>query len=389
MLTFLMLLLVAKSLSLSKPSAHQVPSISPRVSFLPSFSDHMLARDIKFLNAAWSRSSVPIQQYSVDTTDEDRHRPKVNITSQNLSKSSRYLSQHRHDLSKEECERLESKIQAEARASRKLDPKKHLRIIYADSDICVVYKPSGVLCVPGPRRNPSVANLVYDAISPLIDIDQTVVHRIDMDTSGIVVFALTEVALKQLHADFREREEVQKTYHALLCGHISSVGDGEIDLPLERDPVRPPFMRVALEGGGRPAGEKSKIVGSFQKEINKAPKPSLTTFRVLSREVLEGEPVTRVELKPYTGRTHQLRVHCAAIGHPIVGDDIYGLGGEGSLDAGLTPPQMELFSNRATIELQQRILDKIDKNLCLHAAQLNIRHPISRAPLVFKVKPNF
>eukprot|EP00547_Thalassionema_nitzschioides_P006031 CAMPEP_0194205324 /NCGR_PEP_ID=MMETSP0156-20130528/4631_1 /TAXON_ID=33649 /ORGANISM="Thalassionema nitzschioides, Strain L26-B" /LENGTH=389 /DNA_ID=CAMNT_0038931571 /DNA_START=103 /DNA_END=1272 /DNA_ORIENTATION=+ len=389
MLTFLVLLLAAKSLSLSLLPVYVSP-VRPRVSLFPSFSEYMLERDIKIFNAAWSHSNTPIQQYAAKIIDEDRRRPKIDITNQTLSKSSRYLSQHQDELSKEERERLESKIQAEARASRKLDPKKHLRIIYADSDICVVYKPSGVLCVPGPRRNPSVANLVYDAMRPFIDIDQTVVHRIDMDTSGIVVFALTEVALKQLHADFRDRVEVQKTYHALLCGHISSVGEGEIDLPLERDPIRPPFMRVALEEGGRPTGENNnKIVGSFQKEINKAPKPSLTTFRVLSREVLEGEPVTRVELKPYTGRTHQLRVHCAAIGHPIVGDDIYGLGGEGSLDAGLRLSQIDLFADRAPIELQQRIIDKIDKNLCLHAAQLNIRHPISRAPMVFKVNPNF
>eukprot|EP00546_Thalassionema_frauenfeldii_P009401 CAMPEP_0178926898 /NCGR_PEP_ID=MMETSP0786-20121207/18826_1 /TAXON_ID=186022 /ORGANISM="Thalassionema frauenfeldii, Strain CCMP 1798" /LENGTH=390 /DNA_ID=CAMNT_0020602147 /DNA_START=94 /DNA_END=1266 /DNA_ORIENTATION=+ len=390
MLIFLIFLLVPQSCSLTQQNGQQAHSVNQQASFLPSFSDYILERDIKIFHPTWSRSSTLIQHYSAKILDQDRSRPKFEVANNNLSKSSQYLMQNQHDLSKEERERLESKIQAEARASRQLDPEKHLHIIYADKDMCVVYKPSGVLCVPGHRRNPSLANLVYDVMCPLIDIDQTVVHRLDMDTSGIVIFALTEVALRQLHADFRERDEVQKIYHALLCGHVATtVGDGEIDLPLERDPTRQPFMRVAIDRRGRDTEEETKLSGSFQRHLNKKPKPSLTTFRVISWEYLEGEPVTRVELRPYTGRTHQLRVHCAAIGHPIVGDDIYGLGGEGSFDAGLTPLQTELFHDRASVELQQRILDKIDKNLCLHAAQLNIRHPISRAPMLFKVQPNF
>jgi tRNA pseudouridine32 synthase / 23S rRNA pseudouridine746 synthase len=302
-----------------------------------------------------------------------------------------------------------SKESAEERASRPLDPNRHLHILYNDADICVVHKPSGVLCVPGPRRNPSLANLVYDVLQPLdVSIDQMVVHRLDMDTSGIVVFALTERALKQLHHDFRNRiiannknsnnenidypNRVYKTYEALVCGHMI-MDEGDIDLALERDPTHIPFMRVCANKYP-PEGVTDEIsrlsLGTFAKFIDKAPKPSFTTFRVLSRHYLHGKyPVTRVELKPVTGRTHQLRVHCAAIGHPILGDDIYGIGGEGSINGGLTEGQQSLFSCRASLSLQYDLLRNVNTRLCLHAKRLCIYHPFSGAPMIFEAKANF
>jgi 23S rRNA-/tRNA-specific pseudouridylate synthase len=205
-----------------------------------------------------------------------------------------------------------------------------------------------------------------------------------MDTSGIVIFALTEQALKQLHSDFRDRDRIKKTYQALLCGHLE-VSEGEIDLPLERDPIRPPFMRISLPD--RPL-EVSRAHESFAKYLDKAPKPSLTEFRVLSREYLEGVPVTRVELYPKTGRTHQLRVHCAALGHSIIGDDIYGLGGDGSPDGGLMHEQRNVFWDRASRLHQEQLLHQ-RPNLCLHAEQLCIYHPFSRAPMSFRANPSF
>ena len=149
-------------------------------------------------------------------------------------------------------------------------------------------------------------------------------------------------------------------------------------------------MRVALSSDGRAEEAYASMSEAFAKHIRKAPKPSLTEFRVLSREYWNGTyPVTRVELKPLTGRTHQLRVHCAAIGHPIIGDDIYGLGGEGSLDGGLRTEQTELFKNRAPLDLQRDVLTEVNLNLCLHAKQLCIYHPFSGAPMVFEAKTNF
>ena len=168
---------------------------------------------------------------------------------------------------------------------------------------------------------------------------------------------------------------------------------------------------------------------AYHRMMRKAAKPSLTMFEVLSYETMEGLPVTRVELTPVTGRTHQLRVHCAAIGHPIVGDDIYGVGGEGSPNAGLPESTMSAtFPARATVELQLEI-DRVVKgrrrsglgmgpglggdeaeaeaeaggespgaegmgtggagNLCLHARFLSIFHPATNAPLIFEVDAPF
>lgn len=96
-----------------------------------------------------------------------------------------------------------------------------MKILYCDEHICVIHKPSGVLSVPGPQRNPSMANLVFDILQPtLIDnVDQTVVHRIDMATSGVLVFALSLEALSKLHEDFKKRR-VRKTYACLVRGHL-------------------------------------------------------------------------------------------------------------------------------------------------------------------------
>jgi 23S rRNA-/tRNA-specific pseudouridylate synthase len=149
-------------------------------------------------------------------------------------------------------------------------------------------------------------------------------------------------------------------------------------------------MRVAFSGDGRGEEAYTSMSEAFAKHIHKAPKSSLTESRVLSQEFWNGTyPVTRVEHKPLTGRTHQLRVHCAAIGQPIIEDDIYGLGGEGSFDGGLRTAQTSLFKNRAPLDLQQDILREVKLNLCLHSKQLCIYHPYSGAPMVFEAKTNF
>ena len=281
--------------------------------------------------------------------------------------------------------RLRSKLRAECRASLPLSIDDTLQILYCDSHICVVNKPSGVLSVPGHRRNPSLANLVYDTIQPsscstcddgsIDNIDQSVVHRLDMATSGIIVYALSKRALSELHVTFRDRK-VQKTYQALVKGHLlcgngvdgGGATEGEINVALERDPFNPPYMRIA-QPREEPKDEicddsnvDSKIIKEH-KFWREAPKPSMTTWSILSYEHdRNGNPLTRVALIPKTGRTHQLRVHTSQVlGAPIVADDIYGSDAHNPLNA----------------------------NLCLHAQQLCIHHPITGAPMVFEADPPF
>jgi tRNA pseudouridine32 synthase / 23S rRNA pseudouridine746 synthase len=257
---------------------------------------------------------------------------------------------------------LLNKIRTEHQAAQPLS-RDMLQILYCDEHICVVNKPSGVLSVPGPRRNPSIANLLYDVLKPpSSQVDQTVVHRLDMATSGILVYALTLEALKRLHDDFKERR-VYKLYQCLVDGHVvsttTSSWEGEIDVALERDPSNPPFMRVAQHDSTTKNGEDIEKHKFWREQ----PKPSLTQYRILGHEKRNGKTVTRLEMKPLTGRTHQLRVHTAQVlGTPIVGDDIYG---------------RTLHDHT------------VEGPLCLHAQKLCIQHPISGAHMIFQVDAPF
>jgi tRNA pseudouridine32 synthase / 23S rRNA pseudouridine746 synthase len=266
------------------------------------------------------------------------------------------------------------RLDAKHRATLPLSPDQ-LHILYRDASIAVVHKPSGVLSVPGPRRNPNMATLLHDALGldHLHPVDKMVVHRLDMDTSGIVVYALNEHALRTLHEDFRERR-VQKRYQALVCGHVLAT-EGELDVALERDPHHVPFMRVATG-----LVDKDAVPAGAVKLLSVAPKPSFTSFRVLSRHYCGTLPVTRLELTPYTGRTHQLRVHCAAMGHAIVGDDIYGCGGDGCA-GGMAAAAAADATAQAHMEL--------GLPLCLHAERLCLHHPVTKAPMMFSADANF
>jgi 23S rRNA-/tRNA-specific pseudouridylate synthase len=357
-------------------------SVQDYPSAFPSFDFLIRERNVYMRSVNWCSAMLPIQEYRAvaameqhprirpqnfdslirqDTENVDAQLKEIlSSTSSDLSRSSRHMIEKYKSLSSSQKEQLVYKIHAEERATMPLDPSESLRILYCDAHICVTNKPSGVLSVPGPRRNPSLAGLVYDCLKPAIDLDQMVVHRLDMSTSGIIVYALSLEALKQLHKDFKDRK-VQKTYQALVHGHVDGQ-EGEINIALERDPAKPPFMRIVqpkdedLDFGK--ASESSPLaVGKTHKFWTQAPKESLTTWSVISKEYRNDEPVTRLELRPWTGRTHQLRVHCAAALGAIVGDDIYG--------------------NR---ELGP---------LCLHAMKLCIYHPISGAPMIFEVDAPF
>ena len=165
--------------------------------------------------------------------------------------------------------------------------------IHIDAHLIVLDKPAGLLAVPG-RSEPDCLAARALAQWP----DARIVHRLDMATSGLFVMARGAAAQRVLSAAFEARA-VHKTYVAVVQGLVADAA-GRIDLPLAADWPRRPRQRVDLVHG----------------------KPALTHYRVLSRDVAAG--TTRLALTPVSGRTHQLRVHLLALGHPIVGDALYG-----------------------------------------------------------------
>ncbi len=164
-----------------------------------------------------------------------------------------------------------------------------MNIVHVDDRLVVVDKPSGLLSVPG-RTEPDCASARVQALYP----DALVVHRLDQATSGLLLFARGADAQRELSADFAERR-VGKLYVAVVAGHLE--GDGLIDLPLAADWPNRPRQQVDHERG----------------------KPSQTRWRVLGHV----GPHTRLALEPLTGRSHQLRLHMASLGHAIVGDALY------------------------------------------------------------------
>lgn len=164
-----------------------------------------------------------------------------------------------------------------------------VRIVHAGDRLVVIDKPAGLLSVPG-RSEPDCASARVQDVFP----DALIVHRLDQATSGLLLFARGPEAQRELSADFAERR-VHKVYIAVVGGQLD--GEGLIDLPLAADWPNRPRQQVDRERG----------------------KPSQTRWRALERE----GPHTRVALEPITGRSHQLRVHLAALGHPIVGDALY------------------------------------------------------------------
>jgi len=173
--------------------------------------------------------------------------------------------------------------------------------VHEDGSLLVLNKPSGLLCVPG--RGPDKQDALSARAQALWP-DALIVHRLDQPTSGLVLMARGIAMQRALSHAFAERH-VHKRYQAVVAGRpqaASYSGDGwsEITLPIAADWERRP-LRVVDAARGR---------------------PSLTRWRVLARD--EASDTTRVELEPVTGRTHQLRVHLAALGHPILGDMLYG-----------------------------------------------------------------
>ena len=206
-----------------------------------------------------------------------------------------------------------------------------LHVLYQDAHIMVVNKPSGLLSVPG--RLPAHQDSIMTRIQAQFPCAESV-HRLAMATSGVLVVALTKEAERELKRQFREREP-QKNYVARVWGHPTQ-DEGLIDLPLICDWPNRPKQKVCFEQG----------------------KPAQTAYRVLARD---DDGTARLLLTPITGRSHQLRVHLLAIGHPILGDGFY------------APPQ--------ALALAPRLL--------LHAQELRIVHPAFGTPMHFRCEAEF
>lgn len=169
----------------------------------------------------------------------------------------------------------------------------------------VIDKPSGLLSVPG--KGPDKADCVSSRVAAMFPqaTGPLIVHRLDMDTSGLIVLALDPDTHRALSAQF-ERRTVEKRYEALVEGHVLSPDHaGTIDLPMRLDIDNRPHQIVDHTQG----------------------KPSVTHYRILAHEQHHGRPCTRIEFRPVTGRSHQLRLHAAhpeGLAAPILGDDLYG-----------------------------------------------------------------
>ncbi len=206
----------------------------------------------------------------------------------------------------------------------------HLTVLHQDDDLLVIDKPSGLLSVPG--KGLEHADCLEARAQEKFPTCR-IVHRLDMDTSGVMVLAMNPKAHRHIGLQF-ERRHTKKSYIARVWG-IMEKDAGEIDLPLICDWPNRPKQMVDHERG----------------------KPSQTTYEVLERQ----ENATRVLLTPRTGRSHQLRVHLLSLGHPILGDNLY------------AHPRALAASDR----------------LQLHAQSLTLFHPTGGATLTFESTCSF
>ena len=216
-------------------------------------------------------------------------------------------------------------------------------VVYEDSELIVVDKPAGVVVHPGAghRLDPLVAGLLarYPELADLPGEGAGeperpgIVHRLDKDTSGLLVVARTASSYRSLVAQLKRRS-MGRRYLAVVVGHLESLA-GVVDAPIGRSPEDPTVM--AVSGAGREAR---------------------TAYRVL-RRACEPLEATVIEATLETGRTHQIRVHLAAIGHPVLGDRRYG-------------------GARGVMALRRPML---------HAARLELEHPATGERLGFEAEP--
>ena len=214
-----------------------------------------------------------------------------------------------------------------------LELKAGVDTIYADGHLLVLSKPPGLLSVPGKGidKQDCLSSRVQKSYP-----DALIVHRLDMATSGLMLMA-RGLAMQSALSKLFENRQIYKCYVAVVEGQMNADADWQlIDLPIVLDWLNRPLQIVKTDG-----------------------KPSQTRWRALHYDT--DTNTTRVELEPITGRTHQLRVHLKALGHPILGDALY-----------------------APVALQAK-----DARLMLHASTLRFVHPASGEPMVFENAPAF
>jgi len=214
------------------------------------------------------------------------------------------------------------------------EPDIEFEVVYVDDDIIVVDKPAGLVVHPGAGHpGGTLVNGLVALFPDLAEVGEPhrpgIVHRLDVGTSGLLVVARTVHAYHVL-VEALASHEVARVYRALVWGHPASP-NGVIDAPIGRDHRDPMRMAVVVDG-----------------------KPARTRYEVLTTYT-DPAAVAALECRLETGRTHQIRVHLAAIGHPVVGDGTYG-------------------GNRSAITSPRPFL---------HAAALEFAHPVSRASLAF------
>ena len=202
-------------------------------------------------------------------------------------------------------------------------------VLYLDHELLIVNKPAGLLSVPG--RGPLLADCLITRIQAVYP-TALLVHRLDRDTSGVMVFALSSHAQRHLGLQF-EKRQTKKTYIARVYGQVKD-NSGTLDLPIIVDWPNRPKQKICYETG----------------------RAAITDWQVIKR--LETE--TRVKLTPKTGRSHQLRIHMLALGHPILGDPFYG-----------TPESKKVG------------------RLMLHSYRLSLRHPDGGEMMEFRAKQPF
>jgi len=204
-----------------------------------------------------------------------------------------------------------------------------IEILWQDEHLLLINKPSGLLSLSG--KNPQNLDSVHYRLVQNFP-GCTLVHRLDFGTSGLMVIARNKPINAALGQQFSQRS-VEKVYSALLCGQLEN-DEGVIDAPIAKDPALFPLMSICAVNG----------------------KPARSRYRVMERlHQNAAMPLTRVELTPETGRTHQLRIHCQLLGHPILGCDLYG---------GVQIPGTERTPR-----------------LMLHASELRFVHPVNGEPV--------
>lgn len=192
--------------------------------------------------------------------------------------------------------------------------------LFEDDDIWLVDKPAGLLSVDGRQLKVSLLSRL-EFVNPNVKL----IHRLDMDTSGIMIFAKSKTAQSHISKQFIDRLP-QKHYEAVVMGVLAVAGKkGSVNIPVRYDPNHKP---------------KHITDPNWHKA-------ALTYYEVLHHEIRQGQAVTRVSLKPVTGRSHQLRVHMTHLGHVMLGDPIYADG----------------------------MARQLAGRLCLHAHKLRLKHP--------------